>query len=194
MSRMSDEPGFTRLDQASDEDLARIVAAARAEPADMVGRMLGLLLTLKESPTRGLPVNTFEHCLQTATRAYRDGADEELVVVALLHDIGDEIAMHNHGEFAAILLGPFISEANRWLLEFHAPFQGYYFWHAFGGDRNARNRYVGHRHYNHTRKFVDEWDMPSFDPDYDTLPLDFFEPMVLRLFSAEPERRDAVIC
>src|SRR5262249_21419386 len=116
--------------------------------------------------------------LQTATRAQRDGRDEEYIVCALLHDIGDTIASANHSELAATVLQPFVSEENHWIVEHHGVFQGYYFFHHLGLDRNAREAYRGHP------AFGALYDQNSFDPGYDTLPLTHFEPMVRKVFAA----------
>jgi predicted HD phosphohydrolase len=130
----------------------------------------------------GYRVDRMTHSLQTATRAQRDGADEETVLAALVHDIGDGLGLHNHSEFAAALLRPFLSERNAWVIEHHGLFQGYYFMHHFGQDRNARDRYRGHPHFDACVDFCERWDQRSFDPGYDTLPLAAFEPAVRRLF------------
>ena len=113
-------------------------------------------------------------------------ADEETVVVALLHDIGDNLAPENHGEFAASVLRPYISEANYWLVKQHPVFQGYYYYHHVGRDRDERERFRGHPHFEKTQHFCEKWDQMSFDPDYDTMPLSAFEPMVHRLFGKKP--------
>src|SRR5262249_38419198 len=117
------------------------------------------------------PVSSFRHGLQTATRALRDGADEETVVVALLHDCGEGLSPQNHAEVTAGLLRPYVSEDNWWLVRHHAVFQGYYYFHLIGRDRDERNRYRGHRAFQKTIDFCERWDQCSFDPDYDTLPL-----------------------
>ncbi len=184
---------FGRLDQAKDEDLALIVAEAEIHPPQPADHVLQLFRSLEHVPAKGHPINVYQHGLQSATLAMEAGEDDEYIAVALLHDIGDEIAPHNHGQFAAKLLEPFVSEANRWLLEFHAPFQGYYFWHAFGMDRNARDAYSAHIHAAHTRRFVEKYDMPAFDAERITPGLSHFEPIVGKLFSQPPKRRDAAI-
>ena len=107
-------------------------------------------------------------------------------MVALLHDIGDSIAPDNHSALAAAVLRPFVSEENHWLVKHHGVFQGYYFWHHIGGDRDARERYRGHPCFEMTANFCERWDQRAFDPDYETLPLEAFEPAVRRLFAKEP--------
>ena len=128
----------------------------------------------------------WEHSLQSATRAHRDGADEETVVAALLHDIGDLLAPHNHSELAAAVLRPYVSERTYWVVRQHGLFQSYYYAHHMGGDRNARDRYIDHPWYQDAVDFCHRWDQSSFDPEYESLPLEFFEPMVRRIFAREP--------
>lgn len=130
----------------------------------------------------GYAVDRLEHCLQTATRALRDGRTEEYVVCALLHDIGDTLGPRNHADVAAAILQPFVSEQNHWMVEKHAIFQGYYFFHFGGLDRNMRDRFRGHEWFDYTAEFCHLYDQTSFDPEYDSLPLDAFEPMLRRIF------------
>jgi len=133
----------------------------------------------------GFSVNGFEHSLQTATRAYRDDASDETVVVALLHDVGEAVFAANHGEVAAAMLRPFLSNESYFVLKYHDLFQGYHYAHAFGLDRTARDALRDSDHYEACRHFTDEWDAESFDPDYSSLPLTFFEPMVAQILSRE---------
>ena len=137
--------------------------------------------------TGGYAVDRLTHSLQTATRAHRDGRDEEYVVCALVHDIGDTLASLNHAELAAVIVEPFVSELNHWIVKHHGIFQGYYFFHHIGLDRNMRDRYREHPHWQACADFCAAYDQNSFDPGYDTLPLAFFEPMVRRVFAA-PKR------
>jgi len=171
----------------ADYDLLFADEAARAGQVagDLADRALGWLRDMDtDSPYQ---VTRFEHSLQTATRAERDGADEETIVCALLHDIGDILAPANHSQVAAALLAPYVSEKNHWIIRQHGIFQGYYWFHFAGGDRHARERFRDHEHYQACVDFCARWDQPSFDPAYETLPLEHFEPMVRRLFAKEPK-------
>jgi predicted HD phosphohydrolase len=152
---------------------------------EIVENVLGLLKNL-QGVGGAYQIDRYQHSLQSATRAYRDGADEEMIVVALLHDIGDTLALANHSEFAAAVLKPYISEQNYWILKHHGLFQGYYYFHFYGRDRNERDRYKDHPAYQATVDFCEKWDQRSFDPNYETLPLEFFEPMVRRIFARKP--------
>jgi predicted HD phosphohydrolase len=121
--------------------------------------------------------------LQAATRAFVDGADDELLVAALIHDIGDELAPYNHAEIAAGILRPYVRPEVTWIVEQHGLVQSYYYAHHLGGNRNARDRLKGHPWYAACEAFCSRWDQSSFDPDYPTKPLEFFEPLVRRIFS-----------
>ena len=176
---------FTSMAAGTREDyelLDRLEAQFASGTADRVlDQLRGLAGSLG-----GYKVDRLEHSLQSASRAYRDGADEEMVVAALLHDIGDLLAPHNHSEIAAAVLRPYVSERTYWVVRQHGLFQSYYYAHHTGGDRNARDRYIDHPWYQDAVDFCHRWDQSSFDPEYESLPLEFFEPMVRRVFAREP--------
>lgn len=176
---------FTRMDQGTAEDWRLLDQETEVLSPAIVENVLGLLKNL-ETVKGAYQIDRFQHSLQTATRAHRDGADEEMIVVALLHDIGDTLALENHSEFAASVLRPYVSETNYWLVKHHGLFQGYYYFHFYGRDRNERDRFRDHPAYQITVDFCEYWDQRSFDPSYDSLPLSFFEPMVRRIFSRKP--------
>ena len=149
----------------------------------VLDRLLELLKAMNGDKL-GYQVDRYTHSLQSATRAESDMADEETVVCALLHDLGDVIAPDNHSEVIASILRPYISEKNHWVLKHHGLFQGYYYFHHIGGDRNARERYKDHPFYQDCVDFCEKWDQTSFDPDYPTQPLEYFEPMVRKVLTA----------
>jgi predicted HD phosphohydrolase len=140
-------------------------------------------LDLLKGDCGGFAVDRYTHCLQTATRALRDGRDDEYVVCALLHDIGDTLGSWNHPDIAAALLKPFVSEANLWMVQQHGIFQGHYFFHHLGMDRNLRDQYRGHPHYERTLEFCERYDAPAFDPQGETLPIEHFTPLIERVFA-----------
>lgn len=181
---MTDKVSFTSMDQGTQEDYD-LLDKFHAHDADhLADWVLGWLRSMDgDSPYQ---ISRLEHCLQSATRAERDGADDETVICALLHDIGDVIAPANHSQVAAALLQPYVSEKNHWIAKHHGMFQGYYYFHFFGLDRDARERYRDHEHYQACVDFCEKWDQSSFDPDYDTLPLEHFENRVRALFAKEP--------
>jgi predicted HD phosphohydrolase len=135
----------------------------------------------------GYPVSRLQHSLQAATRATRDGADEELIAAALLHDIGDELAPYNHSEMAAAILRPYVRPEVSWIVAHHGLFQNYYYVHHFGGDRYARERLRDHPWYDACVHFCGAWDQCSFDPDYAHERLEYFEPLVRRIFARAPD-------
>jgi predicted HD phosphohydrolase len=177
---------FTRMQDATREDYQVIGRHSLEFFTGLPDRVLRHL-ELLDSDTGGYAVTRLTHSLQTATRAQRDGRDEEYVVCALLHDIGDTLASANHSELAATILQPFVSEENHWIVQHHGVFQGYYFFHHLGLDRNAREAYRGHPLFGECAAFCARYDQNSFDPEYDTLPLAHFEPMVRKVF-AVPKR------
>ncbi len=130
----------------------------------------------------GFPVDRLEHCLQAATRAHRAGRDEDYVVCALLHDIGDTLGPHNHADIAAAIVQPFVSEANHWMVRHDGIFQGYYFFHFLGLERDMRETFRGHRHFERTEEFCRVFDQTAFDPNFRSMPLDAFVPMIGRMF------------
>lgn len=144
-------------------------------------------LQILEGDYGGFPVDRYTHSLQTATRALRDGRDEEYVVCALLHDIGDTLGSFNHPDIAAAILKPFVSEANHWMVQNHGIFQGHYFFHHIGLDRDMRDNFKGHPHYERTAEFCALYDNPAFDPKAETLPIAEFEPMLRRVM-AQPKQ------
>jgi predicted HD phosphohydrolase len=141
-------------------------------------------LRLLDGDCGGFPVDRLTHCLQTATLAHKDGRDEEYVICALLHDIGDTLGPFNHADIAAVLLEPFISEQNHWMIKHHAIFQGYYFFHHIGLDRDMHKQFEGHEYYDYTKEFIEKYDAPAFDPEAETYSLEFFEPMLRRVLAA----------
>ena len=177
--------GFTAMADGTPEDYELLDRFEDEFAAGTADRVLAHLRELADS-VAGYQVDRLEHSLQSATRAYRDGADEELVVAALLHDIDDLLAPHSHGELAALLLRPYVTERTYWIVKHHGLFQFFYYAHHLGGDRNARDRFRDHPWYQDAVDFCHRWDQCAFDPDYDTLPLEFFEPMVRRVFAREP--------
>jgi predicted HD phosphohydrolase len=174
--------GFTAMIDGTVEDWKIISEEMKPFQRDLPNRVL-THLKLLQGDYGGYAVDRFEHSLQTATRAHRDGRDEEYVVCALLHDIGDTLGSANHADVAAAILKPYVSEANHWMIEHHGIFQGYYFFHYVGLDRDMRERFRGHPHFEHCAQFCHLYDQSAFDPAYESLPLEVFEPMVHRVFS-----------
>ena len=172
------------MEHGTAEDYALVFAHDDANALQQADRVLSWLRAMDgDSPYQ---ISRLGHCLQTATRAERDGADDETIACALLHDIGDVLAPRNHSEVAAALLAPYVSERNHWVVKHHGLFQGYYWFHLDGQDRNARDVFREHDHYDACVEFCARWDQSSFDPDYPTQPLEHFEPLVRELFARVP--------
>ena len=150
--------------------------------ADRILRFMGGL----NSTLEGYKITRLEHSLQAATRAFRDKADEEMIVAVLLHDIGDELAPLNHSEYAASILKPYVSEKTHWIIEKHGEFQMYYYAHHLGKNKNQRDKYKDHPYYQDTVDFCEKWDQASFDPDYKNMTLEEFAPMIKKILSREP--------
>ena len=136
----------------------------------------------------GFPVNRLEHCLQTATLAQRNGRDDEYVLCALIHDIGDNLSPYNPASVAAAILYPVVSPANHWLVEHHGIFQGYYFWQHIGLDKDAREKFRDSEYFDYTAEFCAKYDQVAFDADYKSEPLEHFEPLIRQFFA--PRERD----
>jgi predicted HD phosphohydrolase len=177
---------FTSMERSTAEDWG-IIGANFVEFARKLPDRVLAHLRLLDGDYGGFAVDRLTHSLQTATLAHRGGEDEEYVVCALLHDIGDTLGSFNHADVAAAILKPFISEANHWMVEKHGIFQGYYFFHRIGMDRNMREQFRGHPSFERTALFCERYDGPAFRPSGEVLPLAFFEPMVRRAFAA-PKR------
>ena len=176
---------FTEMKKGSKEDYLLLNKLEKKFVEGTAGRILKMMQGLTSS-LDGYQINRLEHSLQTATRALKVNASDEMIVASLLHDIGDELAPNNHAEFAAATLRPYVSEKTAWIVEKHGIFQMYYYAHHLGFNKNERDKYKGHKYYPATAEFCEKWDQASFDPDYDTMPLSAFEPMVHRIFAREP--------
>jgi predicted HD phosphohydrolase len=173
------------MDRGQREDYELELALVPARSAAVPDFVLGQLELLK-GECGGAQVDRFEHSLQTATRVLRDGATPPDVVAALLHDIGDSLAPSNHAELAASVLRPFVSEETYWVVKHHDIFQGYYFFHHLGGDRDVRDLYRSSPHYQACVRFCHRYDQVSFDPAYPTEPIETFVPLVREVFAQQP--------
>ncbi|MGB1390098.1 MAG: HD domain-containing protein [Paracoccaceae bacterium] len=187
-----DRVAFTQMKDGTKEEYEFLTAHEIEYTKGTAGRLLTALVELDESLS-GYKVTRLGHSVQSATRAWRDGADTDWVVSALLHDIGDIYAPYNHDEYAATILKPFVREQCTWVVQTHGDFQMiYYGQHLEGFDQNKRDRHQGHPYFDDNVVFCERWDQASFDPDYDDLPLEFFAPMVREVF-ARPAYDPAVI-
>jgi predicted HD phosphohydrolase len=173
--------GFTEMEHGTREDYQLLEVYEREYAGGLPGRIMASLKQLSGS-LGGYAVTRLEHSLQAATRARKDGADDELVVAALIHDVGDELAPFNHSEIAAGIIRPYVRPQVAWIVEQHGLFQSYYYAHHAGGDRFGRERLREHRWYQACRDFCADWDQNSFDSKYPWEPLESFEPLVNKIF------------
>jgi predicted HD phosphohydrolase len=170
------------MEDGTAEDYELLERAERDYVRALPDRVLAALMKLDQS-LPGYPVSRLEHSLQAASRALRDGADDELIVAALIHDVGDDLAPYNHSEVAAGIIRPYVRPEVTWIVEQHGLFQTYYYAHHSGRDRNARERFRGHPWFQACTDFCANWDQCSFDPGYASLPLSSFEPRLRAIFS-----------
>lgn len=177
-----DKVKFTAMKDGDREDYEFLTGHEIHYAAGTADRLLTALVQLDQSLS-GYQVTRLGHSLQSATRAWRAGADTDWVVSALLHDIGDIYAPYNHDEYAAAILKPFVREQCTWVVEKHGDFQRLYYAHLLGGDRNAREKYRCAPYFDDCEAFCELWDQSSFDPAYETLDVDFFRPMVREGFA-----------
>ena len=173
---------FIRMDEGSKEDYHLLHTLEQRYIEKLPDRILTALDGLKDS-LAGYKVTRLEHSLQTATRAEKDGADDELIVAALIHDIGDDLAPENHSQMAAAIIRPYVREQVTWILEMHGIFQMVYYADKLGLNPDERERYRGHKWFDDAEQFCSDWDQLSFDPDYPTLPLSHFKDRVRAIFS-----------
>jgi predicted HD phosphohydrolase len=173
---------FKRMDEGKLEEWMAIGQEVAKRQANMPQIIKALLLQLEEQ-VDGFNINQLQHGLQTATRALRDGASEEMVVAALCHDIGKAISVENHPAIGAEILKPYVSRQTYEIIRTHQDFQGRHYYALMGKNPNARSQYEKEEWYAKAVQFTDEWDQAAFDEQYDTLPLSYFEPLIDRLFA-----------
>jgi predicted HD phosphohydrolase len=179
---------FIRMEDGTREEYEFLDRLEDEYKAGLPDRIMESMRKLANSLS-GYQISRLEHCLQGATRAYRAGESDEMIVSVLLHDIGDELAPYSHSEMAAAILRPFVSEKLYWIVKHHGVFQMYYYAHHCGGDRNSREMFSDSPWYQDAIDFCHNYDQNCFDPDYDSEPLEFFEP-ILRRVMAEPRQQD----
>jgi predicted HD phosphohydrolase len=172
---------FRQMKDGDQADYDLLADLEHAFVAALPERILGALRQLEHS-LAGYRISRLDHSLQAATRAEADGADEEYIVAALIHDLGDDLAPLNHSQLAASIIRPYVRPEVTWVIYQHGLFQNFYYAHFYGGQRDERERYRNHPWYQACVDFCERWDQNSFDPDYATQPLEYFEPMVRRIF------------
>ena len=182
---------FTAMKDGDKEDYDLLHPLEVDYASGTADRLLNALVSLDESLS-GYRVTRLGHSLQSATRAHRDGADIDWVVSALLHDIGDIFAPYNHDEYAASILKPFVREQVTWVVQKHGDFQLVYYGEHVGANPQKRQAYAGHPYFNDCATFCERWDQSSFDPTYDTLPIEHFADRVRDVFARTPYDPDII--
>lgn len=194
MTTVSESATFTNMAESTQQDWQIIGTHQLSYMVDLPSRVLDHLRLL-DGDFCGFAVDRLTHSLQTAARAERAGRDDRYVLAALLHDIGDTLGSFNHADIAAAVVKPFVSSELHWMVEHHAEFQGYYFFHHLGLDKDIREKYRGQPEFDLTEEFCADFDSPAFDPSYDTPPLEHYEPLVRSLMTSPirsiylPEKR-----
>ena len=176
---------FTEMKNGSKEDYELLEKYEKNFERKTADRLLKYLAS-QTTTLEGYQITRLEHSLQAATRAYKNGESEEMVVATLLHDIGDDLAPMNHSQYAASIIRPYVSEKTYWIILHHGLFQTYYSAHHLGGDRNARYKFKDHKYYQDTVDFCEKYDQSSFDPNYKSMSLEEFDPMVKKIFDRKP--------
>ncbi len=176
---------FTEMKNGSKEDYELLEKYEKNFERKTADRLLKYLAS-QTTTLEGYQITRLEHSLQAATRAYKNGESEEMVVATLLHDIGDDLAPMNHSQYAASIIRPYVSEKTYWIILHHGLFQTYYSAHHLGGDRNVRDKFKEHKYYQDTVDFCEKYDQSSFDPNYKSMSLEEFEPMVKKIFDRTP--------
>ncbi len=182
---------FTQMKDGDREDYAFLTEHEVEYAAGTADRLLTAMVDLDKSIS-GYKITRLGHSLQTATRAWKGGADLDWVVSALLHDIGDIYAPYNHDEYAAAIIRPFVREQCAWVVEKHGDFQLIYYAEHVGANPDKRDAYRDSVYFDDCARFCEQWDQSSFDPDYPTRPLDFFAPMVREVFARKPHDPNVV--
>ena len=173
---------FKTFAESTAEDWAIIAPQLANTQALVADKVIEQMRYLKHDHG-GFPVDRLEHSLQTATRAERDGRDDDYIVCALLHDIGDNFAPYNHPDIAAAIVKTRVSEANHWMVQHHGIFQGEYFWHHIGLDPDTHLQFIDSPYYDYTREFCAKYDQTAFDSDYKSNPLEHYEPLLQDFFA-----------
>ena len=176
---------FTQMKDGTKEEYLLLNKYEKKYTESTADRILKFMNGLNNT-LEGYQITRLEHSLQTATRALNDNAEDQMIVGALLHDIGDELAPLNHSEYAASIIKPYVSEKTCWIIEKHGIFQMYYYAHHLGGNKNEREKFKGHKYYIDTINFCENWDQKSFDPNFKSLTLKDFEPYVKKIFNRTP--------
>jgi len=174
---------FTRMDQSTEQEWQHISEQHMPYIFEMPKRIMAMLNQTKDL-TLGFSTDQLHHALQTATMARRAGAEDEMILISLIHDIGKVISVPNHGQIAAEMIKPYVSEDAYHIIRTHQDFQGEHYYHYMGKPQDLRNQYKDETWYAKAKEFTDEWDQAAFDPAYKVDSLESFEPLINKFFAA----------
>lgn len=163
-------------------DYRALQATYESHAAETLVPNLVAMLGQLRGPKLGYQIDRYEHSLQSASRAMRNDESVDLIVGALLHDVGDVFAPDNHSAAAATIIEPFVDDETHWVIKHHGVFQGYYYFHHLGGDQDARDHYRDAPHFDACARFCHRYDQNCFDPDYPNLTVEDFRPALDEVF------------
>lgn len=176
---------FTAMKNGTVNDYLLIAKNDNETATELPDRLIEHLKEMAED-AGAYQISRLDHVLQCATRAYNDKANDDWIIAALMHDIGDVLAPHTHGQVASEILRPFVNEEVTWVVRHHGIFQMHYNVSLSIGQRNSREEFKSHPFYQSAIDFCEKWDQCSFDPTYDSKPLEFFIPLVHKVFTRTP--------
>ena len=183
---------FTKMEDGDKEDYLLLKELEKSYISMTSDRIIEELKRQGTISLEGYQITRLEHGLQSGTRAFRDGADIDWIIGALLHDIGDGLAPQNHDRMSAEVIRPFVREEVSWVVEHHGIFQMIYYAHHYGWDKNARDKFKDNIYFQTCADFCERWDQKSFDPEYENKDLDFFKPMIKEVFSRPPYKDEYI--
>ena len=183
---------FTEMKDGDKEDYLLLKELEKSYVSMTSDRIIEELKRQGTISLEGYQITRLEHGLQSGTRAFRDGADIDWIIGALLHDIGDGLAPQNHDRMSAEVIRPFVREEVSWVVEHHGIFQMIYYAHHYGWDKNARDKFKDNIYFQTCADFCERWDQKSFDPEYENKDLDFFKPMIKEVFSRPPYKDEYI--
>ncbi|MBC7457155.1 MAG: HD domain-containing protein [Bdellovibrionaceae bacterium] len=174
------------LDLLNARDIRQLLIGYQSRQEKIPQQIVNLLESLADVSDEVRNINQLHHSLQTATMAEAAGASEEIILCALVHDMGKSLSQANHANIAAEIVKPYVSENAYWLIKTHDEFQAYYFNHFFGKDPEIRQKYKGQSWYDLAIQFSQEWDSKAFDQNYKVKPISYFQPLIYQFFSKCP--------
>lgn len=181
-SAQSSSGSFRRMDLSTQQHWDAIINETIVYQSHMPDQILVFLRQL-ESITTGFAVNQLVHCIQTASRAEKAGATDELILASLCHDIGKVASILNHAQISAEILRPYVSIETYEIIGAHQDFQGKHYYKYIGQDPDTREHFRDRPWFELAEQFADDWDQSSFDPDYPTPELSYYEPLVKEVFA-----------